>query len=196
MAETTATPESGCLCGCNVTGLYPWWVILIWGLLALLIGIMFLASPGITLAVFIMFLGAYWLVGGIFSLVSLAVDKTNMGLKILLAILNILVGIIILANPLYSTFFLTTFFIVIVGVWACITGCVHLYQAFTQKDAANGILGIFSFIFGVLLLALTFVFPLMSIVLLALFAGIFAIVLGLAAIVTSFAAKKAAPAAA
>ncbi|MFA5254581.1 MAG: DUF308 domain-containing protein [Methanoregula sp.] len=191
MAETTATPEQGgCLCGCNVNGLYPWWVILIWGLLALLIGIMFLASPGITTLVFITFLGAYWLVGGIFSIVSLAVDKTNMGWKIFLAILSIIAGIIILAYPLYSTFFLLSFFIILVGVWACITGGAHMYQAFTTKDAGSGVLGILSFIFGILLL----IFPLLSAVLLPFVAGVFAIVLGFAAIVTSFAAKKAAPA--
>lgn len=193
MAEPTATSEQcGCMCGCNTPGLYPWWVVLIWGILALLIGIMFLASPGITTVLFITFLGAYWLVGGIFSLASLAVDKTNLGWKIFLAILNIIAGIIILAYPLYSTFFLLSFFIILVGFWACVTGGVHLYEAFTKKDACTGILGIFSLIFGIILL----IFPFISAALLPFVAGVFAIVVGLAAIVTSFAAKKAAPTAA
>ncbi|MFA6363470.1 HdeD family acid-resistance protein [Methanoregula sp.] len=193
MAETTATPEPcGCSCGCNIApGLFPWWLVLIWGFLALIIGIMFLTTPGMTTVIFITFLGAYWLVGGIFSLASLAVDRTNLGWKIVLAILNLLVGIIILAHPLYSTVILLTFLIIIVGFWACFTGCVHLFEAFTRKDAGNGILGIFSIIFGILLL----IFPLISAALLPFIAGIFAIVIGIAAIVTSFAAKKATPAA-
>ncbi len=190
MAETTATPEPcGCSCGCNAPGLFPWWIVLLWGILALLVGIMFLASPGITTVIFITFLGAYWLVGGIFSLASLAVVRTNMGWKIILAILNLVAGIIVLAYPLYSTFFLLSFFIILIGFWACITGGAHLYHAFSRKDAGNGILGIFSLIFGILLLA----FPLVSAALLPFIAGIFAIVIGIAAIVTSFAAKKAAP---
>ena len=193
MTETTATPEScGCSCGCCAPGLFPWWILLLWGFLALILGIMFLASPGITLAIFITFLGAYWLVGGIFSLASLAVDRTNMGWKILFAVLNLLAGIIILAHPLYSTFFLTTFFIIIIGVWACITGGAHIYHAYSQKDAGNAILGIVSFIFGLLLLVVTLIFPLISVVILALTAGIFAIVIGIAAIIASFAVKKAA----
>jgi uncharacterized membrane protein HdeD (DUF308 family) len=141
--------------------------------------------------IFITFLGAYWLVGGLFSLASLAVDRTDMGWKIVLAIVNLIAGIVILAYPLYSTFFLLSFFIILVGFWACVTGGVHLYEAFTKKDAGNGILGVFSLIFGILLL----IFPLISAALLPFVAGIFAIVIGLAAIVTSFAAKKAAPAA-
>jgi uncharacterized membrane protein HdeD (DUF308 family) len=151
---------------------------------------MFLASPGITTIIFITFLGAYWFVGGLFSLASLAIDRTNMGWKILFAILNLIAGIIILAYPLYSTFLLLTFVIILIGVWACITGGVHLYHAYTQKDAGNGILGIISLVFGLLLLA----FPLISAALLPFIAGIFAIVIGIAAIVTSFAAKKAVPA--
>ncbi|HNX17856.1 MAG TPA: HdeD family acid-resistance protein [Methanoregula sp.] len=192
MTETPVTPEtkgSSCVCSCEciAPGLFPWWVLLLWGILALIVGIMFLASPGITIVIFITFLGAYWLVGGIFSLASLAVDRKDWGWKILLAILNLIAGIVILAYPLISTVLLLSFLIILVGVWACITGGVHLYQAFSRKDAGNGILGILSLIFGILLL----IFPLISAALLPYIAGIFAIVIGFAAIVASFAAKKA-----
>ena len=105
---------------------------------------------------------------------------------------DMIAGIIVLAYPLYSTFFLLEFFIILVGFWACVTGGVHLYEAFTKKDACTGILGMLSLLFGILLL----IFPLISAALLPFVAGIFGIVFGLAAIVSSFAAKKAAPAAA
>ena len=185
MAETTASPQS---CWCCNPGLFPWWVVLLWGLLALVIGIMFLASPGIATIVFVTFLGAYWLVGGIFSLAGLAVDRADIGWKILLAILNLIAGIIILAYPLYSTVLLLMFLVVIIGVWACITGCVHLYQAFSAKDAGNGVLGILSLLFGILLL----LFPLVSATLVPFIAGIFAVVIGIIAIASSFSAKKSA----
>ena len=29
-------------------GLFPWWVLLLWGILAIVLGFMFLSSPGIT----------------------------------------------------------------------------------------------------------------------------------------------------
>lgn len=194
MAETPATAASPQSCGWCASVLHPWWLLLLWGLLSLVIGIMFLASPGITTVVFITFLGAYWLVSGIFSLASLAVDRTDMGWKILLAILNLIAGIIILAYPLYSTVLLLMFLVILVGVWACITGGAHLYMAFSKKDAGNGVLGIISLLFGLLLL----IFPLISAVLVPFIAGIFAIVVGFAAIVASYGAKKtgdAAPAA-
>ena len=54
-------------------GIFPWWLLLVWGILTLLIGCMFLITPAMTTVLLITFMGAYWLVGGIFAIGSLAV---------------------------------------------------------------------------------------------------------------------------
>jgi uncharacterized membrane protein HdeD (DUF308 family) len=187
MADEPTTPES--IIKKNI-GLFPWWVLLLWGILALIVGIMFLTTPGITTVIFITLLGAFWFVGGIFTLASLISDKSQMGWKIFLGILNIIVGLIILAYPLYSTVILLTFFVIFIGIWAMIQGFMHLFHAFSAKDAGNGVLGIVSIIFGLILLA----FPLISAALLPFVAGIFALIGGFAAIIVSFQVKKAAAA--
>ena len=184
MAEESLNPEM--ILKQNI-GLYPWWVVLIWGILAIFIGIMFLRTPAVTTVILITFLGAFWFVGGIFTLASVAVDRTNVGWKIFLGILNIIIGIIILAQPLYMTLAILAFFIIFVGFWACVMGGVHLYQAFSMKDAGNGLLGVFSLIFGILLLA----FPIESIIVLPFVAGTFCLIIGIAAIIVSFTVKKA-----
>jgi len=166
--------------------LFPWWLILVWGILTLLIGCMFLITPGLTVELFITFVGAYWLVGGIFAIASLAVDKSNMGWKIFLSVINILAGIVILVHPLYAALFALGFAVIFIGFWAIFIGVSHLYHAFTQKDAGNAILGIVSLIFGILLLANT----LIASVLLPYVIGGFAIVMGLCSIFVSFTAKK------
>jgi uncharacterized membrane protein HdeD (DUF308 family) len=166
--------------------LFPWWLLLLWGLLTLLIGCAFLLTPLLTTELLIVFLGAYWLVGGIFALASLAIDRTHMGWKIFLAAINIIAGIALLAYPLFSTIFVLSFFIIFVGFWACFVGGVHLYQAFSKKDAGNGVLGVISLIFGALLLANPFI----AAALLPFIAGIFAIVSGLCSIYFAFVAKK------
>ena len=187
MAETPVTTEPEMI----DLKLFPWWLLLLWGILALLIGVAFLFTPGLTTVLLITFLGAYWLVGGLFSLGSLAVDKSNMGWKIFLAVINILAGIIILVYPFYATFFALSFLVLLIGFWACFVGGAHLFQAFTAKDWGNGVLGIISVIFGIILL----INPLITAALLPFVAGAFAIILGLAAIFFSFSAKKcAAPA--
>lgn len=168
-------------------GLFPWWVILLWGLLTLVLGIMFLSTPGITTELIITLMGAFWLVGGLFSIAGLFVDRTNMGWKIFLAVIDIIAGILILMYPLYSTIFILAFFIIFIGFFACFIGCSYFYQAFAKKDAASGVLGFISIIFGILLL----VHPLMSAALLPFIAGIFCLVIGFCAIVASFMARKA-----
>ena len=163
-------------------GLFPWWIVLLQGIIALIFGILFLTYPGITSVLVVTFLGAYWFVSGIFGLMSIGMDKTNAGLKILLGILGIILGILILAQPYYSTIIVGLVFIVMVGVLALIYGGMYLYQGITGGGWAIGLLGLLSIIFGLLILmdpgystlALPFVF------------GILGIVFGFAAIVGSF----------
>jgi len=166
--------------------LFPWWLLLLWGILALLLGAAFLFTPVLTTEILITFMGAWWLVGGIFALASLAVDRSNMGWKIFLAVINIIAGILILLKPLYATAFILGFFVIFIAFWACFVGAAHLFQAFTKKDWGNGVLGIISLIFGIILLFN----PLTTIILLPFVAGGFAIVMGLCSIFVAFTAKK------
>ncbi|HEX3002301.1 MAG TPA: DUF308 domain-containing protein [Methanoregula sp.] len=166
--------------------LFPWWLLLLWGILALLLGIALLMTPGMTTVLLITFMGAYWLVGGIFALASLAVDRTAMGWKIFLSVINIIAGILILLYPFYATLFALELVIIFIGFWACFVGAAHIIQAFTKKDWGNGVIGIISLIFGLLLLVNSFV----AAILLPFVAGGFAIVMGLCSIFVSFMAKK------
>ena len=184
MAENMADPEVTFLCS---AGLFPWWLILLWGILALIIGVLFLTTPVITTMILITFIGAFWLVGGLFSLGSLFVDKTNMVLKIFLAVINIIAGAVIMIYPLFSTVFILSFFVIFVGFFACFIGCAHLFTAFKNKDAGNGVPGVISLIFGILLLT----FPFVTAALLPFIAGGFCIIAGISGIITSFMAKKA-----
>jgi uncharacterized membrane protein HdeD (DUF308 family) len=184
MAETTDLSENMI----NWTSLLPWWLVLLWGLLSLIIGIMFLTTPGITTVIMITFMGAYWMVGGFFTLGSLVVDKTNMGWKIFLSIVNILAGIVILLYPLYSTVFILSFFAIFIGFWGVFIGAAHLFQAFKTKDGGNGVLGAISMIFGIIIL----IYPFFAAELIPLIVGILAIVSGIGAVIVAFQVKKAA----
>jgi uncharacterized membrane protein HdeD (DUF308 family) len=166
--------------------LFPWWLLLLWGIFTLLIGCMFLINPGQTMTLFIVFLGAYWLVGGLFTIGSLIIDRNNMGWKIFLSVINILAGILILVHPIYAMLFAAGFAIIFIGFWACFIGAAHLYHAYASKDAGNGVLGIISIIFGIILL----INPFIAAALLPFVFGGFAIVSGLTSVYFAFAAKS------
>ena len=166
---------------------FPWWLLLLQGIIALILGAYLLAYPLQTLMVIIVFLGAYWFVSGIFTLVSIGVDKSHTGMKILLGFLGIILGLLILAYPYYSTLVVPYIFTIMVGVIALIYGFIALWGAFTGKGWGVGILGLLSIIFGLLILAN----PIASTIAVPFVFGIFGIVFGFAAIIGSFMLRSA-----
>ena len=166
---------------------FPWWVLLLQGIIALLLGIALLASPGKTMMVIITFLGAYWLVSGIFSLVSIFWDRNNMLWKIILGIIGIIAGGAILGYPIYSTFMVPYVFTIMVGFLGLFYGAVALIGAFTGKGWGIGILGLLSIIFGCLILAE----PFAATIAVPFVFGVIGIVFGFAAIVGSFMVRSA-----
>ncbi len=181
MDETISKEEIAVL-----PGAFPWWIALVWGILAVILGLLFLTTPIATTFAAVTFIGCWWFVGGIFQLVSIFTDKSNAVLKTILALLSIIAGIVILAYPLYSTFLVATMVIILVSVWAIIIGATNIYQGFTTKDYGHVIAGIVSIIFGLLLLF----YPVESAFGLPLVIGVFSLIGGIGIIIGSYSLKK------
>lgn len=132
---------------------FPWWLLLIMGMIALILGCFLLAYPMKTLFVIIWFLGFYWFFSGVITLFSAFTDPGNRGMKLIWGLLGLILGLLIIAYPLYSTFIVPLVFTLMVGVLALIYGFIALYGASTGKGWGIGILGILSILFGILILA-------------------------------------------
>jgi uncharacterized membrane protein HdeD (DUF308 family) len=160
----------------------PWWLVLIQGIFAVLIGLLLLISPGVTTFVLIQFLGFYWLISGIFGIVSIFIDNSLWGWKLFAGILGILAGIAIIQNPLWSTLVVPSTLVIILGVEGLIIGVVNLIQAFSGGGWGAGILGALSILFGLLLVAN----PLVGATTLVILLGILGLVGGISAIIYAF----------
>ena len=66
MAEKTVTSQQAA----PDVRLFPWWLVLLWGIFAVIIGALFLYYPYRSLMASIVFLGVYWFIGGIFTLIA------------------------------------------------------------------------------------------------------------------------------
>ena len=53
-----------------------WWLFLLQGIAAIVLGLMLLTAPGATLVLIVTFLGFYWLIEGILALVHVFVDRS------------------------------------------------------------------------------------------------------------------------
>lgn len=167
-------------------GTFPWWSVLLWGICAIILGILFLTSPVITTLSLITLMGAWWFVGGLFSLMSLALDRSNLALKVITGLLSLIAGLVILCYPLYSSLILLPFFVMIIGIWGILIGGSTMFHGYSVKDWGSTAIGLLSVIFGILLL----VYPLEAALSLPFVAGIFAIIGGISAIMGSVNLKK------
>jgi uncharacterized membrane protein HdeD (DUF308 family) len=173
MTEATMTTEEA---------VFPWWVVLIEGIAAIIIGILLLANPAASTVVLIQFLGIYWFVVGIIDIVRIFIDSSMWGWKLFSGIIGILAGILILQHPFWSSLLVPTVFTWMFGFFGIIIGIISLIQAFQGAGWGAGVLGALSILFGVLLISKAFVASLT----LPFILGILGIVGGLAALVMAF----------
>lgn len=160
----------------------PWWLILIEGIALIILGLLWLANPASTTVVFVWVLGLYWLVAGIFKIVSIFLDHSMWGWKLFAGILGVIAGLIILQHPLWSSVVVGATLIIILGIQGLVFGAIGVFQAFKGAGWGTGILGAISAIFGLYLLLnvgqSTFVLPWVL--------GILSLIGGVAAIVLAF----------
>ena len=164
---------------------FPWWLILLEGIAGVIIGGLLLISPGSTTYVLVQFLGIYWLISGIFSVVGIFINSSMWGWKLFAGVLGVVVGIIILQNPLWSTFLVPTVLVIVIAILGLVFGVVYLIMAFKGAGWGAGILGALSIALGFLLL----IRPFAAAIVLPWVFGIFAIVGGVIAIVHAFKIK-------
>lgn len=160
----------------------PWWLVLIEGIVALIVGIMLLVSPVRTSIYLIQVLGWYWLITGVFEIISLFLDHTRWGWKLFSGIIGILAGLAIIGQPLMATILVPEVLVWIVGFLGIFFGITLLIRAFQGGGWAAGILGVLSILLGLMLISR----PLISALALPWVFGIFAIVGGILAIVAAF----------
>jgi uncharacterized membrane protein HdeD (DUF308 family) len=144
-----------------------------------------LINPGSTTVLIIQFLGIYWFIDGIMSIVRIFIDKTAWGWKLFSGIIGILAGIAIIQYPLWATILVPTVMVWLFGFFGIIIGVIGLIQAFQGAGWGAGILGVLSILFGIVLLAN----PVIGAATLPFIFGFLGIVGGIAALVMAFRMK-------
>ncbi|MEJ0078747.1 MAG: DUF308 domain-containing protein [Alphaproteobacteria bacterium] len=131
-----------------------WWLFLLQGIAGILLGLMLLTAPGTTLVALVTFLGFYWLITGVLSLVQMFIDRSIPWIWSLLSgILGIVAGMIVLRHPLLAAVTVPTLIVIVLGVEALIMGCVNLMAGFKGGGVASFLLGIVNILIGLLLLS-------------------------------------------
>lgn len=131
----------------------PWWLVLIEGIAAIILGLLLFMRPAATTIVLIQFLGIYWLITGLFTIISIIWDRSAWGWKLFSGILGIIAGLLIIQNPLWSTLLVPTTLAWVLGFIGIVIGILQLIDAFRGGGWGSGILGVLSILLGFLLIS-------------------------------------------
>jgi len=160
----------------------PWWLVLLEGIAAVLIGVLLLTEPSATLFTIVVFIGVYWLITGILDLVMLFVDRSQWGWKLFSGIVGIAAGVVVVRHPWWATVLIPTTLVWIIGIVGVVLGVAAFIRAFMGGGWASAILGVISILLGAFLLFNT----VWSTIVLLYVVAIWAIVGGVFGIVGSF----------
>jgi uncharacterized membrane protein HdeD (DUF308 family) len=154
-----------------------WWAVGLRGLLGIAFGLICLLVPAAAILALILLFSAYMLVDGVLAIASgikAAQTGERWGLLILEGLVDIAAGVVAFLWPAITA----VAFVILIAVWAIISGALMLGAAFTLKlDHGRWWLalgGIASIIFGIVLL----VAPVVGAVVLTWWLGAYAIVFG------------------
>jgi len=163
----------------------PWWSLLLRGIFIIILGIVAFVWPGITIAVLIIFFGAFALVDGIFAVVVSVKERKTLpewGLMLAGGIAGIVVGILVFIAPLMTGLVL----VYLIAAWLVVTGIIRIVTAIrARRETAMGLsltLGIVSLCFGMAIFFIPLAMLLATLWIIAAFAiiiGIFLIVGGI-----------------
>jgi uncharacterized membrane protein HdeD (DUF308 family) len=131
---------------------WPWWVPLIEGIAGIILGLMLFVWPGKTLTLLVIFLGAYWFVKGISTLVLMFFDHTMWGWKLVTGVLGILAGGLVMVRPIMGTVVTAAAVVLLLGFDGIIIGATDIFRAFKGGGWAEGALGVVSILLGLIIL--------------------------------------------
>lgn len=164
---------------------FPWWVALIQGIAAIIIGLLLLIVPGMAVAVLVRLLGIYWLIDGIVSIVRIFLkrDGTTWWWLLIKGIFGIIIGLVIILLPWLSAILIPTIIAIVMGFYGIILGVIGLVEGFRGGVHWGPVLlGALSLVLGVYLLFN----PLTGAIILTYAVGIIAVIGGAIAIILAF----------
>ena len=136
-----------------------WWLPLIEGMLALLVGIWLFTQPVATSVGCVLGLGMYWVAVGVIDLVRLMRNGPLWGWKLFSGVLGILAGGAILSgllgqnHPLGTAVVVGSSLTVVIGIVGIAYGSCAVVDAVSGGGWWSGVLGAMGLLFGFVVLA-------------------------------------------
>ena len=162
-----------------------WWLLVLFGVVTLGVGIFFVVSPHETLSTFTVIAGIFLLVDGVLAIFGSIFGRgEGRGLLALIGVLSAIAGLVLIKKP----FDTLVVFTLIIGVWFVVAGVVRFVIAFASPEGRGGniVIAILDVIAGIVILS----WPDLGLATLAVIIGIVLIVRGILFIVAGWQLHK------
>src|SRR5437660_2207953 len=133
-----------------------WWVPVISGIAAIVFGVIAFAYPGLTVAMLVLFFGAWVLVDGVFRVVGAIGHRSSdkeWGFDLIIGLVGIIIGLLTFHAPQITALAL----IIYIAAWALMIGATEIATAIKLRREIKGewflvLMGLLSIAFAALLL--------------------------------------------
>lgn len=167
-----------------------WWMFLVRGILAIILGVIALLSPSGAYLSLVLIIGIYALVSGVVAIISALTSKAkseNWWWIIFVGIIGILFGAFTLLQPAA----MSAIWLLLIAAWAILTGILEIITGIRLRKFIKGefwliLGGAVSVLFGIFL----FVNPTSGAFAIGFIVGVFAILIGILYILLAFSMKK------
>ncbi|MGN6272128.1 MAG: HdeD family acid-resistance protein [Protaetiibacter sp.] len=176
-----------------------WWLVLLRGIFAVILGILAFVWPVATAVAFVWVFAFYAIVDGIVNIVhAVSTRKTDAtwGWLLTIGIVGVIAGIVVMIFPVAAGALALLVLLWIVAIWAIVSGIFGIPAAATIASGGARVLGIvfsvLEILFGVLLAILLFTTPQSALIGLIYVLGAYAVLAGIVLVVIAFQARAAA----
>lgn len=131
-----------------------WWVLLLRGILLLIFGLLAVAIPGMVMATFLFYFGVIAIFSGIFVIIEGLMSAEGKGSHIMEGLFYVIFGILFIVMP----GFVVSLGLYIIAFWALFAGVFMIVNAVKMRKVINNewliiLNGIITVIFGLLIFA-------------------------------------------
>lgn len=161
-------------------------VFLLGGIVSLVFGILLLTRTEGTIEVIMLLLGLWWLIQGLFNILSIFIDRSQWGWKLAGGIFGVVAGLLVLNFPLVGGAIYFSLMVILLGVLGLLFGVAAIIAAFQGGGWGAGIFGIVSGLIGLLLIF----YSLLTVKILIWIFAILLIIQGVLALIASFMYKE------
>jgi uncharacterized membrane protein HdeD (DUF308 family) len=129
-----------------------WWLLVIFGVIAIGVGVFLLADPHESLSTLTVIVGILLLIDGVLAVISSVVGRgEGRGLLALVPVLSAIAGLVLIKKP-FDTLIV---FALIVGVWFVVAGVARFVSAFAEPEgrAATIAVAVLDLVAGIVILS-------------------------------------------